>query len=89
MWQNRLTSFTLPAETTNLLSLLLNGNQLTNVVLPPNLDRLNNLDLGFNLLQTLSLPAGLTEPMQHEPRRLGCGGLVRVGIPWGALRRER
>jgi len=57
---NGLTSFTMPADATNLASLSLFFNQLTNLTLPPGLKHLASLDLGENELPRLTLPPDMT-----------------------------
>ncbi len=58
---NQLSSFTLPADATNLTTLLLFFNrQLTNVSLAADMRKLDTLDLSDNQLRSLELPSGLT-----------------------------
>ena len=60
LWDNRLTSLTLPEGLTNLTTLALSGNQLTSLTLPEGLTNLTTLVLYGNQLTSLTLPKGLT-----------------------------
>jgi hypothetical protein len=58
---NQLSSFSVPADATNLIALSLFGNRLTNFSLPTDLKRLKTLGLSENQLSKIELPGGLTD----------------------------